>query len=243
MARRKSFLLALAVALCLVLGALIGFSGALFLSDSTSEESVPEPCFEPVEFEQVEMTLPAVNANGTGIIASLTTTLREGEGRVLVRVDELLSGYELQYSARNAAGAAENFTGVSLGGMDVIYEVEADASSIDGPSAGAAMAVSTVAVLKGVELNHSIMMTGSVDSDGSIGPASGISEKARVSKENNALLFLVPLNQTVEGSLEKQKECTVIDSVEYCDLDYVPGSLGIQVRQVKDLAEAWGYFE
>ena len=67
---------------------------------------------------------------------------------------------------------------MDLSEYDLVYTIKANATVIEGASAGAALAVATVAALTGKELNSSVMMTGTINHDGTIGPVGGIFEKA-----------------------------------------------------------------
>ena len=82
--------------------------------------------------------LAAVDSNNKGVIAHLNTEVRNGSGLILVNINDILADYLTQYSARVAAQVAANYSKISIDGLDVIYNIKANATVIGGPSAGAA---------------------------------------------------------------------------------------------------------
>lgn len=226
-------LIALLIALLFVAGLILGFGAGFLYPDKGT-----------VGYREVTMTLPAVKASGDGMTASLTTIVKPGSGLVLVSVNDVLAGLETQLSARTASQVASNITHISLDDLDVIYLIDANASSIEGPSAGAAFTVSTIAALNGQEINKSIMMTGSIRENGEIGPASGIPEKIRAGAQLGAKLFLVPKGQLVSEGLRKEEACDVSDGVKYCSITYSSNAstFSIPVKEVSSVEEAWRFF-
>ncbi|MCD6414215.1 MAG: hypothetical protein J7L23_01140 [Candidatus Diapherotrites archaeon] len=215
-------------------GLVVGF-GAGFFYPHTQEITEPTA---------VHMFLPAVRANGSGILAKLTVLVKPGTGQILVNINDVLAGFETQNSARTAAKVASNFTGKSLDNVDVIYSIDANASSIDGPSAGAAMTMATIAALKAVQLNKSIIMTGAIRDDGSIGPASGLEGKIKAAEGAGLKLFLLPAGESVNNTFEKQTHCDDTGPMHYCTIDYKSDTraFNITVKEVSNVGEAWRYF-
>lgn len=67
--------------------------------------------------------------------------------------------------------------------------------SSDGPSAGAVMAVGFLAVLRGDSIIRGIALTGTLESDGRIGPVGGIPDKVRAAAREHYRMVLVPQGQ------------------------------------------------
>lgn len=67
---------------------------------------------------------------------------------------------------------------------------------VDGPSAGGCFAIALLAAVRGGPLNDTVYMTGTIGSDGSIGPVGGVAEKAVTAAERGARLFIVPRGQS-----------------------------------------------
>lgn len=226
--------IAFALLMLFVIGVVIGFGAGFFYPRSGAVE----------EQKVARMLLPAVRANGTGMLAELTVTVKPGTGQILVSINDVLAGFDTQNSARTAAKVASNFTGIRLDNLDVIYSIKANASSIDGPSAGAAMTVATIAALKGVELNKSVIMTGTINSDGTIGKASGLEGKVKAAEKAGMKLFLMPAGESIKSSYEKQEKCENDGTITYCTIDYTRGAreFNITIKEVSNITEAWRYF-
>jgi len=196
----------------------------------------------------VKMTIPAVDQDGNGVAGLLITTIKPGSGLVLVNVNDVIAQFTTQLSGRTAAKAASGFTKIDAGNLDIIYTIKVDASAIEGPSAGAAMAISIIAALQNKTLLDNVSITGTISESGEIGPAGGILEKARAAKKIGVRTFLVPPGQVLESNIVPEKQCSLTDGVEYCKVQYVEkgrtlGELtGLQIIEVSNLQEAVGYF-
>ncbi len=194
-----------------------------------------------------EIYIPAVDNDGRGVMAKLHVEVRAGSGRSLVNVDNLLFWTDTQHSIRMARRVAERYLNTSLDGVDIIYTVEANATLIEGTSAGAALTVATIAAVEGRKINQRITITGAINSDGSIGPVGAVLEKARAAKENGFETILVPLGQSYQVRYEPKKYCEKYGLVTFCETEYVPrkiavgGEIGIRVVEIGNIAEALDY--
>src|SRR3989344_5859168 len=133
----------------------------------------------------ITMPLPAVDSDGNGVVGTLYTTVKPGSGRIFVDTSRVLNYLDTQLSARTAAAAASNYAKVNLSRLDITYAIRVNASIIEGPSAGASMAVSVLLALEN-RTSDSIAMTGTINPDGTIGKVGAVLEKGRVAKENGA---------------------------------------------------------
>jgi len=199
----------------------------------------------------VKMLVPAVDSEGNGVVTTLLVEAKPGDGRVLTDINHILFFVDTQNSIQIAKAVAENITGVNTSKIDLMYAIETNASAIGGPSAGAALTVATVAVLENKNLNSSVMITGTIEPDGRIGPIGSVEEKAKASKEAGALLFLVPQGQDIQTTYLLVKECKKtgfwIYSQRYCEIKYVAtesevNETGIKVKEVATIEEALKYF-
>lgn len=198
----------------------------------------------------VSMKLPAVNGNDSGVSAVLSAGAKKGTGNIFVAINDILSNPDTQHSVRSAAIVAANYENKSLEEIDLFYSISAFAPAIEGPSAGAALAVSTVAVLENKTLNPDVMMTGTINHDGTIGPSGKILEKARAAKQAGAKIFLVPigLKSGLETNYTENNYCKVWGKSEYCSMEITPAKIdieketGISIIEVADLKEALKYF-
>ena len=239
----KKVLIGFVVVFVFIVGIIIGLQ---FAPVKTKEVLINQSNF--VE-RQVESNIVAVDNNGNGVTAKLITEVRSGQGLVLVNINKVLADLSTQYSARIAAEAASNYTGISLNNLDVSYSVIGNASVVGGPSAGSMMAVSTVAALKNKALNNSVFMTGTIANDGSIGEVGAILEKAQAAKEHNGKLFLVPkgLGESIV-KYKEQQSCSNYNGMQFCEIKYIPEKVnigekvGIKVKEVSNIGEALKYF-
>lgn len=197
---------------------------------------------------RVEMYLPAVDNEGNGVNTILTVEASPGNGRTLTDIDNLLFWADTQHSIRIARRVAENITGKRMDDYDIIYTIKANASLIGGPSAGAALAIATIAVLEGRELRDGVMITGGINHDGTISPVSAILEKAKAAKSIGANLFLVPLLQSRDVIYEESEHCEVFGYSEICTTETRPKRIdvgkesGIEVREVETIEDSMKYF-
>lgn len=231
---------------------MLGFiAGSNFITNTeTVEKEVVRYVIANYTFtgRSVEMPVPAVDQSGNGVVAKIITTVRPGSGSVLVSIDNVFSQPAMELSGRTAAAAASRFTQIDLKNIDIIYSVIVNATSIEGPSAGAAMAVSIVAGLENLPLNSSVMITGTIDANGTIGQAGGIFEKALAAKAENITTFLVPKGQSMESIILREKTCKSAGSADYCAINYIQKTnsfeslTGMNIAEVADLGEALKYF-
>jgi len=132
-----------------------------------------------------------------GVVMTADVELREGKGRILVNTIPKI-GIDVQTSVTTAVKVAERVTGVSLGKTDVVLTIKAsqEVNIVDGPSAGAAITVALIAAIRGDTLKRTVYITGTINSDDSIGPVGGVAEKAIAAAANGSKIFLVPKGQS-----------------------------------------------
>ncbi len=192
--------------------------------------------------------IPAVDEEGNGLTTVLTVQIIPGEGRVLANIDRLLFWIDTQNSIRTSSKVASNLTGKNLSQYDIIYTIVTDATSVEGPSAGTALTIATIAALEGKTIDERVSITGAINHDGTIGPVGEILSKARAAKEAGARLLLVPLHQSQEITYETRKYCEQIGPAQICTTEKVPQKIniteetGIDVIEVASIQEALQYF-
>ncbi|MEZ5171561.1 MAG: S16 family serine protease [Acidimicrobiia bacterium] len=97
------------------------------------------------------------------------------EFRVGFSEDEVAgTGDQWRASGWEAATVATIISGGPLTGREVTYDIQ---GKIDGPSAGGALTVATLSAFRGDELDPNVVMTGTINPDGTIGPVGGIPQK------------------------------------------------------------------
>ncbi|MBN2336654.1 hypothetical protein JXL21_13940 [Candidatus Bathyarchaeota archaeon] len=174
-----------------------------------------------------------------------------GEGRILVDTEPRI-GIDIQTSVRTAIDVAERVTGISLGMTDVILTISAEEENeiVDGSSAGGCITVALIAALNGDEPDPTVYMTGTIESDGSIGSVGAVAEKALAAAEREAAVFLVPEGQsTVIVQIRKESHpfpgMTVVtyEPRAVALQDYLAEQgYTVEVNEVGDVEEAYRYF-
>src|SRR3989338_2386621 len=223
---------------------LAGFmAGTQFGSRSQEQLRQPELGVEVV----VSMALPAVDSEGNGVVGILYTTVKPGTGKILVDTSRVLNYIDTQLSARTAATAASNYAKVNLSSVDIVYTIRVNASIIEGPSAGASMALSVLLALEN-KTSDNIAITGTINPDWSIGKVGSILEKGLAAKENGTKIFLVPQGQSTAEKTTRNTTCSRFGQMDVCKVNYdaetidISSYLGMEVHEVKDLHEAYQYF-
>lgn len=241
---RRKWVLPVAVLLIAVL-----LGAAFYAGTRVGGPQEPGPPPGGPEAREVSVKIPAVDGAGNGVTATLTARVQPGRGLVLVSVNNAKPAPDTQVSALTAARVAANLTGRSLSAVDVVFSVQADAQVVEGPSAGAAMAVAAAAALEGRSLSPVVAITGTVESDGSVGAVGGVEEKARAARSEGITLFLVAPGQNTAGrQAAPVRQCLTEDSLRLCTVEYqesridLGGRLGIRVAEVATVKEALNHF-
>jgi len=186
-----------------------------------------------------------------GTVLKITAEIRDGSGQVLVNT-AVPTGVDFQTSARTAVSIAQKTTGIDLTKKDVIFSISSENSqelqAVDGGSAGGAMTVLLMSDISGKPINNKILMTGTIQPDGSIGEIGGVAQKADAAGKYGAKIFLVPKGQgvtQVESCDEKREGVFIYRS---CTLQEKPLSpitesqYGMKVVEIDDIKSAVAYF-
>jgi uncharacterized protein len=207
--------------------------------------------YEPYQPENITIStikLPAVDEYGNGVTTLLHVQISPGSGRVLANMNRLLFWTDTQNSIRTARKVAADITGVNLSNYDIIYTIETNATSVEGPSAGSALTIATIAAIRGAKINDSVMITGTVNHDGTIGPVSNIMPKAVAAKSAGASLLLVPPMHSSQVTYTTKKYCEDIGISKICTTEQFPNNVsvsdevGINVIEIRTIEEALEYF-
>ncbi len=250
---KKKKKLNLWIPITLIVLATLSFVAGLMINQLSSEEEQPLEVVTPESLDldtarYASLVVPAVDNEGMGVGSTLTVGIMSGTGRTLVDIDSLLFWVDTQSSIRTAKKVAEEYTGKNLEEYNLVYKVEANASIIGGPSAGAAIAIATIAAIQGDVLRDNVMITGSLNHDGTIGPVGGILEKAQAAKQIGGELLLVPLSQGTEITYEQREHCELFGGVEFCSEEIIPkrisvsSEVGIPIEEVENIGDAYAYF-
>ena len=167
----------------------------LLAQTATAILALPSP--SKVEYRTCTVHIAAVSSAGGGVLGNLTVTVAyPGRGRVFISTSPAAE-IDTQGSARIAAFAASLLAGVPMDKYDFYYDIESPSIIVGGPSAGAEMAVATYMLLTGQKCNASIVATGMIQPDTTIGPVGGLKEKLEAVAAGGGKIFVVPAGQQV----------------------------------------------
>ena len=167
----------------------------------------------------------AVTGGGSGAVldieaAAFPTHDRLGVWRAtgIVEQEQLDAGARKMVRRSTASGAVENVrTALRLRGIDVDgYDVHIDfpgGMPVDGPSAGAAMAVAVYSAITGQAVDGSIALTGEVGIGGAVLAVGGVPEKVRAAVRGGARLVLIP-RENEEKAFERMEQVRCIDTLD-----------------------------
>ena len=149
-----------------------------------------------------DIYLAAVTGETSGGLFHLHVDVKPGNGSVYTSVSPL-TGFSTQQSEQDAVEYAFASTGMDRRKCDVSFSMQGDfgGSSVDGPSAGAAMALATRAALLNENIRQDIVVTGTINPDGSIGEVGGVLEKSMAAYSNGASYILVPSMDVPDASI------------------------------------------
>ena len=156
----------------------------------------------------------AVYGSHQGAVMEIEATVVPGSGRVLVTgivdEEELGGGVHVMRRRSTARVSADNvetvlkMLGYLKNGQDVHVNFPGGAP-VDGPSAGAAMAVVAISALTGRPVDGSCAITGEISVQGQIKPVGGVPEKVEAAKRAGLVRVYIPR----ENMLERFEDCGV----------------------------------
>lgn len=180
-----------------------------------------------------EMPLLAVKETLTGLegsTASLELRIEPGTGRVFLETVPL-SKLDTQISTRFAKEIACDYLDEDCEKYDFFYTIKSNSSIIGGPSAGAAITVLTVTMLKDIKIDKDIAMTGTINSGGLIGPVGGLKEKIDAAASMGIKKVVIPKgekivtdenNETINlEEYAKEKEIELVEAADLTEAIYL----------------------
>lgn len=201
---------------------------------------------------------PVLDSNGIfetttyeGIVMKITVEIRDGSGLVLVNT-AIPTGVDFQTSAKTAVMVAQKITNVDLSKKDVIFSISSENNqelqAVDGGSAGGAMTVLLSSEILGKPLNDKVLMTGTIQDDGTIGEIGGAAEKADAAGKYGAKIFLVPQGQATVEIQSCTEKSEGVFTYRSCTAEEKPLSpitekqYGMKVIEVSNIEQALSYF-
>ncbi len=177
-----------------------------------------------------EIKIFAVTEKNDGIIADLLLYTIPGNGEVAFVTSNSLVGKDTQLTGNIALTVAQKELNVSIDYKNFVFDIKANASEVDGPSAGAAMTLLAYSVLSEKPLNKKVGITGTINSDGSVGVVGGIGAKAKIASENGIELLMIPSGQAVTYVKDNDGKSKSVNL-----LSYGPETLGLKIIEVSNI--------
>ncbi|MEM4700438.1 MAG: S16 family serine protease [Candidatus Nezhaarchaeales archaeon] len=196
------------------------------------------------------VNIVGVSQEGEGVVLKVYAKIEKGAGRVFVATSPRV-GIELQEAAEAAFRVAGRLSGLDTSAYDayLLIVASSDVYVVDGPSAGASIAVLLTCVARGVSPDPSVVMTGAVREDGAVDKVGGVLEKALAAAKEGARLFLVPRGQARAVMYEERRvkvgpfTFVTREPVEVDVREYVAKmGYSMEVVEVGSVAEALNYF-
>ncbi|MEM4445361.1 MAG: S16 family serine protease [Thermofilum sp.] len=182
-----------------------------------------------------------------GSVTNITVFVTEGWGDVYVSTYSL-TAEDFQGAATAAARVVAKLLNLDFSKYNYYFRVKSDAVIIGGPSAGVAMAVAVYSALTGAPINRSVMVTGMISPDGTVGPVGGIYEKAQAAVSQGAKVFLVPPGQSIVTTYRPVVRrigpfrVTTYEPQQINLSDYAERNWGLKVVEISTIEDALRYF-
>jgi len=194
----------------------------LLKNETQTRQKLEEEIINLTTVTRSDYWVIGVDENEVGHVIPLEVIIKEGKGNLFLNVANVLVDESMQSSAQIAIRVAREVTRTSLTDKDVLINIKSPAQegqlTISGGSAGGAIAIAAIAAMMGKPPLEDVLMTGTINTDHSIGKIGAPRAKGIAARENGARLFLVPPGQKVEV-----------------------GDIGIEVKEVRTIEEAVKY--
>ncbi len=119
--------------------------------------------------------------------------------------------------------------------FDYKFAIDSSASMVEGPSAGAAMAYLTVALLEDKSIPKDVSITGTISEDGIVGTVGGVFEKAKAARDAGMRLFMIPAGEA--RRIEKLE--SGVESINL--MQYARDKWGLYVIEVSTIEDVMKY--
>lgn len=192
--------------------------------------------FDVVDFVGAMVVLVGEDSAADGVLVAGDVVTRAGDEAITTQ-SELVEavrarepGDELELVVRDVDGVeadtsvvlGENDDGEALLGVSVVtdwaavadppVDVEIDAGSIGGPSAGLAWTLTILDVLTAGELtgDNRVAVTGTIELDGTVGPIGGVVQKTFAVREQGIDVFIVPAVDAPDAESVAGDDVTIV---------------------------------
>ncbi|MBT4870641.1 MAG: hypothetical protein HON47_03645 [Candidatus Diapherotrites archaeon] len=176
----------------------------------------------------------AVTEDEKGMAADLFLYSIPGSGEVAFITSNSLVGKDTQSTGNIALQIAQTKSGINGDSYNYIFDIKANASEVDGPSAGAAMTLLMYSILSERTLPKDVAITGTINSDSSVGMVGGVYPKAKAASDIGIKLFMIP-----RGEANQVIRDGGVRSVNL--LEYGPEKWGMKIVEVTTIDDVINY--
>jgi len=187
-------------------------------------------CFAVLEYDSVKVF--AVTDNGAALTADLTVNMKPGNGDIWIGIQPLV-GTSTQSTAKLAVETAKDYSSV-VDNYDYFFEIESNASLVEGPSAGAAMTLLVISMLQDKVIPNDIALTGTITANGGIGSVGGVFEKSKEAARIGIKLFMVPPGETRQ-TVKIDNQVKSVNLIDYAEKNW--GLKVVEVNHIDDVLE------
>lgn len=189
-------------------------------------------CFAIIEKASIPI-FAVTESEDRAIEAQLTITIVPGTGKTWSSVGPLV-GTSTQHTEKVAVNLAKNYF-KDVNKYDYLFDINSNASVVEGPSAGAAMALLLITMLQDKHLPKYVAITGQISEDGSVGSVGGVFAKAQRAAESGIKLFMIPKGDAYQTY-------RFPDGIKTVNLvEYAPKAWGMKVVEVANIDEVLEY--
>lgn len=189
-------------------------------------------CFAVIEEASIPI-FAVTESEDRAVRAELTIKIVPGSGKIWSSVGPLV-GTSTQHTEKIAVELAKNYSD-EVEKYDYMFDINSTASVVEGPSAGAAMALLLITMLQDKKLPGYVAITGQISEDGSIGSVGGIFLKAEKAAQTGIKLFMIPKGDAYQTH-------RFPDGIKTVNLvEYAPKEWGMKVVEVSNIDEALAY--
>lgn len=240
--------LLLAILLAAAVAAMLGYLSQPYVQEEEGIQKIAigGSAGKQAQADKVYLLLPAVDDAGRGRLAEILVEASPGSGKAFIAFQEdtpLLSP-DTQESLKIAIELGKLLATRDVNKLDLKYTMNAPSAIVGGKSAGAAVAVATIALLQGTQLRGDTLITGGIDASGNILRVGGILEKARAVKEAGFRKLVVPPGEKTafvvrEECAEERVPGGVFRRCQARSVQVdVASEVGIEIAEASDMREA-----
>lgn len=149
-----------------------------------------------------QVYVPAVVGGQEGGLLKASVRIEPGNGTIYTEIIPVV-GASTQLSQAKAVEQAFASSNFALGDCNVYFSFldMGQSPSVDGPSAGLAMAVALKSALEGTQIRDDVAITGAILGGGQVGPVGGIIDKAQAASRHGRTILISPKQAIYESIL------------------------------------------